>query len=182
MNIKCELTKYFRSLQHMPWHPSKLKSEFIFLKIEIVYFWKVKGHETWNNKVFPFIAAYALTSIQVQNPFIQLGKADVDIRCLVNDSENESITGIQLIRSNTNIVSVKEAGVLWQDHELQQRAVADGSVMNATSSYLQMTILRQNVTKNDSGIYSCTSFAVSRNHQESKNTFLNITGNYIFQL
>ncbi|XP_078341415.1 uncharacterized protein LOC111106212 isoform X2 [Crassostrea virginica] len=33
----------------------------------------------------------ALTSIQVQNSTIQLGKTDVDIRCLVNDSENESI-------------------------------------------------------------------------------------------
>ena len=109
------------------------------------------------NKVFPFVAAYAMTSIQVQIPFIQLGKTDVDIRCLVNDSEDERIIAIQLIRSNTNIVSVTETGVRWQDEELQQRAVADGSVMNATSSYLHMTIVRQNVTKNDGDTYSCIS-------------------------
>ena len=123
-----------------------------------------------------------MTSIQVQNSSIQLGKTDVDIRCLVNDSENERIRAIQLIRSNTNIVSVTETGVFWQDEELQQRAVADGSVMNATSSYLHMAIVRQNVTKNDSGTYFCKSSAKYRNPQESQKTFLNITGNYIFQL
>ena len=107
---------------------------------------------------------------------------DVDIRCLVNDSENERIRVIQLIRSNTDIVSVTETGVFWQDEELQQRAVADGSVMNATSSYLHMAIVRQNVTKNDSGTYFCKSSANYRNPQESQKTFLNVTGNYISQL
>ena len=129
--------------------------------------------------MFPFVAAYALTSIQVQNSLIQLGKTDVDIRCLVNDSENERIIGIQLIRSNTNIVSVTETGVRWQDQELQQRAVADGSVMNATSSYLHMTIVRQNVTKNDSGTYSCKSSNKYGITQDSQKAYLNITGNYI---
>nr|XP_022301326.1 uncharacterized protein LOC111109484 isoform X2 [Crassostrea virginica] len=120
--------------------------------------------------------AYALTSIKVQNSCIQLGKTDVDIRCLVNDSEDEHITGIQLIRSDKNIVSVTETEtVFWQDEELQERAVADGSVMNATSSYLHMTIVRQNVTKKDGGTYFCKSFAESRNHQDSQKTFLNIT-------
>ena len=141
----------------------------------------MKEHKTWNNKLFPFVAAYALTSIRVPNPFIQLGKTDVDISCLVNDNEDERIKGIQLIRSNTNIVSVNEAGVFWQDEELQQRANADGSVMNASSSYLHMTIVKQNVTTNDDGTYVCKSFAVSRIPQESQQTFLNITGNYIFQ-
>ena len=122
-----------------------------------------------------------MTSIQVQNPLIQLGKTDVEIKCLVNDSENERIRGIQLIRSNTNIVSVSKT-VLFQDEELQQRAVADGSVMNPTYSYLHMTIVRQNVTKNDSGTYSCKSFAVFRNNQESQKTVLYISGNYILQL
>ena len=123
-----------------------------------------------------------MTSIQVQNSSIQLGKTDVDIRCLVNDSENERIRAIQLIRSNTNIVFVTETGVFWQDQELQQRAVADGSVINAMSSYLHMAIVRQNVTKNDSGTYFCKSFAEYRDPEESQKTFLNITGNYIFRL
>ena len=125
-----------------------------------------------------------MTSIQVQNSSIQLGKTDVDIRCLVNDSEDERIRVIQLIRSNTNIVSVTETGIRFQDKELEQRAFSEGSVMNATSSYLHMTIVRQNVTMNDSGTYFCKSPAVFRNPQESQKNFLNITGrpNYIFQL
>ena len=145
-----------------------------------ILIWEVTEDRTWNNKVLPVFAAYALISIQVQNPFIQLGKTDVDIRCLVNDNENERIRAIQLIRSNANIVSVTENGVFWQDQELQHRAVAKGSVMNATSSYLHMAIVRQNVTKNDSGTYFCKSSAKDRNPQESQKTFLNITGNYIF--
>ena len=131
--------------------------------------------------MFPFVAAYALTSIQVQNP-VQLRKTDIDIRCLVNDSNIERVIIIQLLKFNKNIASVRETGVFWQDQELQGRAVADGSVMNATSSYLHMAIVRQNVTKNDSGTYFCKSFANYRNPQESQKTFLNITGNYISQL
>ena len=129
-----------------------------------------------------FVAVYALTSIQVQNSTIQLGKTDVDIRCLVNESEDERIIVIQLIRSNTNIVSVTETRVFWQDQELQQRAVADGSMKNATSSYLHMTIVRQNVTKNDGGTYSCKSSNKYGIFQYSQEAFLNITGNYIFQV
>ena len=121
-----------------------------------------------------------MTSIQFQTSSIQLGKTDVDIRCIVNDSENVRLKGIQLIRSNTNIVSVTETGVRFQDTELEQRAVAKGSVMNATSSYLHMAIVKQNVMKNDSGTYSCKSFATYRDPEESQKTFLNITGNYIF--
>ncbi|XP_078309937.1 uncharacterized protein LOC111109484 isoform X2 [Crassostrea virginica] len=117
----------------------------------------------------------ALTSIQVQNSAIQLGKTDVDIICRVNDTEDERIRVIQLIRSDIKIVSVTETRVFWQDKELQQRAVADGSVMNPTSSYLHMAIVRQNVTKNDSGTYFCQSSAKYRIPQESQNIFLNIT-------
>ena len=79
-------------------------------------------------------------------------------------------------------MSVTETGVVFQDEQLQQRAFSEGSVMNATYSYLHMAIVRQNVTKNDVGIYFCKSFAVLRNQQESQKTFLNIIGNYIFQL
>ena len=133
-------------------------------------------------KVSPFVAAYALTSIQIQNPVIQLRKTDVDIRCLVNDREIERIIAIQLLRSNTNIVYVKGDGVFWQDQELQQRAVADGSVMNATSSYLYMVIDKRNVTESDGGRYFCKSSATYRIPEESEKKFINITGNYIFML
>ena len=141
----------------------------------------------WINKVFPFVAAYTLTSIQVQNIFIQLGKKDVDIRCLVNDSNIEKVIFIQLLKFNKHIASVRETGVFWQDKELQGRAVADGSVINATFSYLHMTIDKRNVTRSDGGTYSCISIAQYRNksilRENTGGIFLNITGNkYIFQL
>ena len=132
-----------------------------------------------------FVAAYALTSIQVQNP-VELGKTDIDIRCLVNDSNIERVIIIQLLKFNKNIASVRETGVFWQDQELQGRAVAYGSVINATSSYLHMTIDKRNVTSSDGGTYSCLSSAKYRNRsilpENTEGIFLNITGNYIFQL
>lgn len=127
-----------------------------------------------------------MISIQVQNTFIELGRKDIDIRCLVNDSEIERIIAIQLLRSDTNIVSVKGAGISWQDEELKERAVANGSVINAPTYYLHMTIDRQMVTKNDSDTYSCISSAQYRNKsiisENSGKTFLNITGIHMFQL
>lgn len=127
-----------------------------------------------------------MISIHVQNTFIELGKTDLDIRCLVNDSELASITVIQLRRSNTNIVSIRETGVAWQDEILQRRAVANASVINVPSSYLHMAIERQNVTTNDSGTYFCIMSAKYRNNaitsKETGKIFLNITGNQFFQL
>nr|XP_022296496.1 uncharacterized protein LOC111106212 isoform X2 [Crassostrea virginica] len=73
------------------------------------------------------------------------------------------------------VVHTAENGVFWQDEELQQRAVAEGSVMNATSSYLHMVIVRQNVTKNDGGTYFCKSSDKYGIPHESQKTFLNIT-------
>ena len=133
-----------------------------------------------------FAACVAMISIHVQPTSIELGRSNIDIRCLINDSEIESVIVIQLLRSNAQIVSVIKNGVSWQDEEVQHRAFADGSVINATSSYLHMTIDRQNVTKNDSGEYFCTSSAQYKSKEylsgQTRKTFLNITGNYIFQL
>ena len=128
-----------------------------------------------------------MTSIQVQNSLIQLRKTDVDIRCLVNDSNIERVLVIQLLKFKNNIASVRESGVSWQDKELLGRAIAYGSVINATSSYLHMTIDKRNVTSSDGGAYSCISSAQYRNrsilYENTGEIFLNITGNeYIFQL
>ena len=102
-----------------------------------------------------FITGFAMVSIQVQKTLNELGRMNISIRCLVNDSNIERVRSIQLLRSNTNIVSVTEEGVFWQDQELKQRAVAEGSVKNATSSYLHMAIDAQNVTTNDGVTYFC---------------------------
>lgn len=126
-----------------------------------------------------------MISIHVPNTFIKLGTTDINIRCLINDSEFASILAIQLRRSNTNIVSIREkSGVVWQDEKLERRAVATGSVIDVTSSYLNMTIDKQHVTTNDSGTYFCISSARYRNNvitlKETEKIFLNITGNQIF--
>lgn len=127
-----------------------------------------------------------MISIEVQKTKIELGKTDIGIRCLVNDSGIESITVIQLLKNDTNTLSVTSVGVKWQDKELERRAVANGNVSNPTSSYLQMKIDKKNVTENDGGTYFCASIAQYRNkstlNDESKKEILNITGNYIFQL
>lgn len=127
-----------------------------------------------------------MISIEVQKTIIELGKTDIGIRCLVNDSGIESITVIQLLKNDTNTLSVTRVGVKWQDKELERRADADGTVSNPTSSYLQMKIDRKNVTENDGGTYFCKSIALYRNKStlpyDSKKEILNITGNYIFQL
>lgn len=149
---------------------------------------KSKGIMKIKLKIKLFIPAFAIITIQVQNnsTFVELGRTDIGIRCLVNDSEIERIIGIQLLRSNTRIVSVNEHGVFWQDEELQQRAVADSSVINAPTYYLHMTIDRQMVTKNDGGTYSCISSAQYRSKsvitENTGNIFLNITGIHMFQL
>nr|XP_022301423.1 uncharacterized protein LOC111109547 isoform X2 [Crassostrea virginica] len=123
--------------------------------------------------------AFAMISIQVQNTFIKLGRTDIDIKCLVNDSEIASIKNIQLRRSSTNIVSVKESLPFWQDVKLQQRANAYGSVINATFSYLHMMIDSQKVTTNDEASYSCKTTVQYRNKTfaslETGNVYLNIT-------
>ena len=127
-----------------------------------------------------------MISIEVEKTIIELGKTDIGIRCLVNDSGIESITVIQLLKNDTNTLSVTSVGVKWQDKELERRAVADGTVSNPTSSYLQMKIDKKNVTENDGGTYFCKSIAQYRNKSilpdESQELILNITGNYIFQL
>ena len=83
-------------------------------------------------------------------------------------------------------MSVKGSGVSWQDEELKERAVANGSVINAPTYYLHMTIDRQMVTKNDGDTYSCISYAQYRNKsiiiENTGKTFLNITGIHMFHL
>lgn len=128
-----------------------------------------------------------MISIQVPNTFIELGTTDINIKCLINDRKFASILAIQLLRSDANIVSIREKlGVRWQDGMLQRRAVATGSVIDVTSSYLNMKIDRQNVTQNDGGEYFCSSLVQYRDNstdsEDTERIFLNITGNQIFQL
>lgn len=124
-----------------------------------------------------------MVSIQVQNSSVVLGRTDINIRCLVNNSDIERIGIIQLLGSYKNIVSITEKGVSWQDENLHQRAADNGSFFNDTYSYLHISIESQRVTKNDGGTYFCTSTVRYRNigtvFEETEKVYLNITGNQL---
>ncbi|XP_052680026.1 uncharacterized protein LOC128160714 [Crassostrea angulata] len=84
-------------------------------------------------------------SIQVQNTLIDYGRTDIDISCRVDGTSIESIDIIQLKRSDTNIVSISDDGISWQDTELQTRSKIDASILNILSSHLDvMDLLKEN--------------------------------------
>lgn len=124
--------------------------------------------------------AYETISIQITDSVIKYGKTDIDILCNVNGTSLKSIDGIQLKKSNTNIVSISEFGTIWQDTILKDRSKLDASIKNVQSSYLHLTILACNVERTDEGIYFCVISANTEDftpHQpESAKIYLNITG------
>lgn len=111
------------------------------------------------NKLYKFktsIAAQAYISVQVQNTLIDYGRTDIDISCKVNGTSLESIQVIQLKRNNTNIVSISNGSVSWQDTELETRSKKNASIQNILSSYLQIKIMACDVDQpKDEGSYQC---------------------------
>ena len=135
------------------------------------------------------ILASNVVSLEVSNMFIQRGKTDIEIRCVVNCS-NLDINGIQLMRSNEPIVSLsprKEIG--WQDLELKIRSEANSngtcSDNDFTDLYMKIPSSMVNPLK-DIGPYLCQVSAwtpdVGLIKKVSQIVKLNITGNqgYLF--
>lgn len=137
------------------------------------------------------ILASNMVSLEVSNMFIQRGKTDIEIRCVVNCS-NLTTKGIQLMRSNESIVSLssrREIG--WQDLELKKRSEAN---YNATCSDNYFTDLYMKIPSSmvnplkDIGPYLCKVSALTPDgglmKKVSQVVMLNITGNqgYLFSL
>lgn len=123
--------------------------------------------------------AQAYISIHVQNTLIDYGRTDIDISCRVNGTSIESIDIIQLKRSDTNIVSISDDGISWQDTELQTRSKIDASILNILSSHLDVKVMACDVNQTkDEGSYQCVLLATGNENPLTVSNIvnLNITG------
>lgn len=112
---------------------------------------------------------------------IDYGKTDIDISCRVNGTSIESIAIIQLKRSDTNIVSITDSGVFWQDKKLESRSKVNATIKIILSSYLQLKIMACDVNQTiDEGSYQCALVASGNENpliqMVSNIVNLNITG------
>lgn len=124
--------------------------------------------------------AFATISIRVPGNVIKYGTTDIDIFCIVNGTSLKSANGIQLKKSNKNIVSITEYGIGWQDKILQNRSKIDATIENVNRSYLHLKILACNVDRTDEATYYCELSATredfSQYHMGSEQISLNLTG------
>lgn len=112
---------------------------------------------------------------------IDYGKTDIDISCRINGTSIERIAIIQLKRSDTNIVSLSDKGVFWQDKKTETRSKVDANITNILSSYLHLNIMACNVNQTiDEGSYQCALVASGNENplieRDSYIVNLNITG------
>lgn len=129
--------------------------------------------------------AQAFISIQVQNTLIDYGGTDIDISCRVNGTSIKNIEVIQLKRSNTNIVSISNDSISWQDENLETRSKADGSTKDVLSSNLTFKIMACDVNQTvDERSYHCALIANGNENplqliqDDSNKVNLNITGSF----
>lgn len=125
--------------------------------------------------------AYATISIQVQDNVFKYGTTDIDIRCIVNKTLLNRTEGIQLKRSNENIVSITQYGRFWQDKALENRGKMNAKIENVQSPYLNLKIFACNVTQTDVATYVCHLSAIKEEDfsqivPNSEQISLNITG------
>lgn len=113
---------------------------------------------------------------------IDYGRTDIDISCRVNGTSLNSIEMIQLRRSDTNIVSILDGSVSYQDKQLETRSKANGSIENVLMSCLHLKIMACDVNQTiDERTYQCTLIAIGNKTSSASKISdvvnLNITGN-----
>ena len=123
--------------------------------------------------------------------FIQRGKTDIEIRCVVNCS-NLTNKGILLMRSNESIVSLSlRNGIGWQDLELKNRSEAKSEATCSDNDFTDLNMKIPSSMVNplkDIGPYLCKVLALASNGgiitKDSQIVMLNITGNqgFLFSL
>ena len=124
-------------------------------------------------------------SLEVNDVFIQLGKFDIDIRCMVNCSDELILDGILLLRSNKSIVYLTSGNkIVWQDLELNDRTETKSKTTCGDNGlmYLYIKISRYLVYPlKDIGPYLCRLETFSSDGApftyDSNIVMLNITGN-----
>lgn len=101
----------------------------------------------------------------------------------MNRTSIESIKIIQLKRSDTNIVSISDVGVLWQDAKLMTRSIGDGDIGDVISPFLHLKIMACDVNQTiDERSYHCALIANGNEDTlvlNSNKVNLNITGIYL---
>ncbi|XP_052678446.1 uncharacterized protein LOC128159404 [Crassostrea angulata] len=110
-----------------------------------------------------FKEAFGSISIKVEPLVVKIDKSDIDIRCMVDGTTLTSILSIQLIRSNTTVVTVTKNRVAWEDAALENKTgvTVNASITNVMSSYLHLEILKTVVRYPDSfGSYQCSLLAL----------------------
>lgn len=103
--------------------------------------------------------AFSFISIEVESPVVKINKSDIDIRCIVDGTNLSKVYRIQLIRSNTTVVTVSKNRVIWKDAALENKTMVtfNASVNNVNSSYLHLKISKTEVRyPEDLGSYQCS--------------------------
>lgn len=128
----------------------------------------------------------ASISIELEPSLIEFGKSDLDISCVVNDTNLEliGITNILLKRSQRYVVSVHKFTIAYQDEALENKTgvTVKASINITATSYLRLEILKTAIRyPEDMGSYQCILIAVNAsndiNQYHSQSIMLNITGN-----
>lgn len=127
---------------------------------------------------------FASISIELEPSLIEFGKSGLDISCVVYDTNLIGITNIQLMRSESYVVSVTKFKIAWQDQALENKTgvTVNASINITNTSYLRLKISRSAVRyPEDAGSYQCIFMAVTASGEikryQSQSIVLNITGN-----
>lgn len=125
----------------------------------------------------------ASISIELEPSLIEFGKSGLDISCVVKDTNLIRITIIQLMRSESSVVTVTKFKIAWQDKALENKTgvTVNASINNTTKSYLRLEISKTAIRyPEDMGSYRCILFAETASHEingyQSQSIVLNITG------
>lgn len=125
----------------------------------------------------------ASISIELESSLIEIGKSGLNISCVVNGTNLIGITNIQLMRSESYVVSVTKFKIAWQDKALENKTgvTVNASINNTTTSYLRLEILKTAIRyAEDMGSYQCILSAVTASGEikqyQSQSIMLNITG------
>ena len=136
---------------------------------------------------FFLFSALDMISLKISDVFIQYGQSNIEISCVVNCSNQINVIGIQLIRSNEPILSLRSKNeIRWHDLELENRseATGKGSCSDGDLSYLRVEIPSFRIKPlKDAGLYVCRLRGYRRDDtvfvENSEIIMLNITGNLI---
>lgn len=135
-------------------------------------------HESW---IETFYSGHGSVSIEIEPSVVVIGKSDIDIRCIVDDTNLKEIYAIQLERSNKTVATISRDGGIWKEAALENKTgvTVNASISLVTSSYLHLEISKTMVRyPEDMGSYQCLLFAFGLNYrfQTDYSQIMDLTG------